>query len=139
MWGIVVFQIMNGTAGFMVGLIVEQCAGFLNGYESPEQACEFVVLGILIEMCSWQMEVTYSAEFLFTNGKTAAADLTRTGNNGIKERNSHLLNTILGLVFVVNVVDVAGEALLDETDGEATAHGKLDEFHVLLVLAVCLY
>lgn len=139
MWGVVVFQIMNGATGLVVGLIVEQRKGFLNGDESPEQSCEFVVLGIQIEMCSWQVEVAHSADLVLTNSETTTADLARTGDNGIKERNSHLLNTILGLVFVVDVVDVAGEALLYDTDGEATAHGKLDEFHVFLVLAVCLY
>lgn len=71
-------------------------------------------------------------------------EMAKVGNhkdfndNGNDDDSEEDLLFRVGLVFVVDVVDIAGEALLDETDGESTAHGKLDEFHVFLVLAVCL-
>ena len=75
---ILVFHLIDDVGRAGMGLIVEIGRSPFDGYQIPEELGHLVLVGIVVEIGSGQMEVTFGTDDFFCNRQPMATDHTES-------------------------------------------------------------
>ena len=67
-----------------MGFIIEKGSGSFYGYLCPEKTSHFVLIGIVVESSTWQMEVAFGTDSFFGGRQSMSADDTEPWGNQIE-------------------------------------------------------